>query len=80
MLKELLADACAAVLGLLEFADPVVDGVVKVGESFFLLEHRVGAEFGCSWRAQVVADAGVEVASAGSERRVCPAEVICALV
>lgn len=80
MLEQLLADAGAAVLGLLELGDPVVDGGVQLREGLLLLEDGVVAELGGARGPEILADPRVEVASPGPEGGVCAAEVLGTLV
>lgn len=67
MLQQLLADPSAAVLSLLELHGPVVDGRVQLCKSFLLLEDGIVAELGSPGRAEVLADACMQVASASSK-------------
>ena len=67
MLQQLLADSRAAILGLLELAQPVIDEDVEFGERLFLLEDAFGREASHARRAQVAADAVVQAAPARAE-------------
>jgi len=80
VLEQLLADAGAAVLGLLELGDPVVDGGVQLREGLLLLEDGVVAELGGARGPEVLADPRVEVAPPGPEGGVCAAKVLSTLV
>lgn len=80
VLKQLLAHASAPVLGLLQFAHPVVDGGVELGQGFLLLEEGLLAELDGARGAQVLADAGVEITAPSAKGMVGAAEVFTALV
>jgi leucyl aminopeptidase (aminopeptidase T) len=63
MLEQLLADPGASVLGMLEFADPLVDRGIELRKSFLLLEDGFVAKFGCTRGSEILADTRVEVSS-----------------
>lgn len=80
VLEQLLANASATILGLLKLVDPVVDGSIQLGKSFFLLEERLLAKLDSAGGAEILADAGVKVAATGSQRVVGAAQVLAALI
>jgi hypothetical protein len=80
VLEELLANPGATVLGLLELGNPVINRCIKLSKSFFLLENGIVAELGSARRPEILANAGVKVASPRAERSISAAKILSSLI
>lgn len=76
MLKKLLANPSAAIFGLLELGNPVIDRRIKLSESFLLLEDGIMTELSSTWRPEILANTSVKVASSSAERSICATEIL----
>lgn len=78
--EQLLPDACASVLCLLQLEYPVVDARVQFRQPLFLFQDCVMREPGNARKTDVTIDAIVEVAAASAERAVSATEVVTTFV